>query len=343
MPAMDRVVIEFDQGWGFMEKGITKLKKILEGLDEPQFSSEENMMLYTTVYRMCTQKTPHDYSQKLYEKYQELFDVYVSSTVLPAIKEKHDVYMLNELVKRWKNHKLMQRWLSRFFHYLDRYFIARRSLPPLNEVALTYFRTLVYTEIKGEVRTAVITLIDQEREGEHIERSLLKDVLGIFVEMGMGNLNHYKSDFEAPMLQDTASYYSRKASSWIVEDSCPEYMLKAEECLRREKERVSNYLHSSSEPKLLKKVQHELLTVVTNQLLEKENSGCQALLRDDKVDDLSRMFRLFSKIPRGLDPVSSIFKQHITAEGLALVKMAEDAASSKTGALFSKVKSEPRQ
>lgn len=28
-----------------------------------------------------------------------------------------------------------------------------------------------------------------------------------------------------------------------------------------------------------------------------------------KVQDLSRMFRLFSKIPRGLDPVSSIFKQ----------------------------------
>jgi len=76
------------------------------------------------------------------------------------------------------------------------------------------------------------------------------------------------------------------------------------------------------------------------------------------------MFRLFSKIPRGLDPVSSIFKlvghvepivvlschfwallfsfflphlliflfpfsQHVTTEGMALVKQAEDAASNK--------------
>lgn len=41
------------------------------------------------------------------------------------------------------------------------------------------------------------------------------------------------------------------------------------------------------------------------------------------------MFRLFSKIPRGLDPVSNIFKQHVTAEGTALVKLAEDAASNK--------------
>ncbi|KAI9078653.1 hypothetical protein K1719_039402 [Acacia pycnantha] len=38
------------------------------------------------------------------------------------------------------------------------------------------------------------------------------------------------------------------------------------------------------------KVQHELLSVYENQLLEKEHSGCHALLRDDKVEDLSRMF-----------------------------------------------------
>ncbi|XP_022760538.1 cullin-1-like isoform X6 [Durio zibethinus] len=237
--------------------------------------------------------------------------------------------MLRELVKRWANHKVMVRWLFRFFHYLDRYFIARRSLPPLNEVGLTCFRELVYQELNAKVRDAVISLIDQEREGEQIDRALLKNVLDIFVEIGMGQMDYYENDFEATMLKDTAAYYSRKASNWILDDSCPDYMLKAEECLKREKDRVSHYLHSSSEPKLLEKVQHELLSVCTNRLLDKEHSGCHALLRDDKVEDLSRMFRLFSKIPRGLDPVSSIFKQHVTAEGTALVKQAEDAASNK--------------
>ncbi|KAL5141003.1 Cullin-1 [Glycine soja] len=269
-----------------------------------------------------------------------------TEVVLPSLREKHDEFMLRELVKRWANHKIMVRWLSRFFHYLDRYFIARRSLPPLNEVGLTCFRDLVYKELNGKVRDAVISLIDQEREGEQIDRALLKNVLDIFVEIGMGQMDHYENDFEAAMLKDTSAYYSRKASNWILEDSCPDYMLKAEECLKREKDRVAHYLHSSSEPKLLEvwfalisaiwsstvlngKVQHELLSVYANQLLEKEHSGCHALLRDDKVEDLSRMFRLFSKIPRGLDPVSSIFKQHVTAEGMALVKLAEDAVSTK--------------
>jgi cullin 1 len=38
------------------------------------------------------------------------------------------------------------------------------------------------------------------------------------------------------------------------DDSCPDYMLKAEECLRQEEERVASYLHVDSKPKLLKEV-----------------------------------------------------------------------------------------
>ncbi|KAM0998397.1 hypothetical protein ACFX13_008265 [Malus domestica] len=329
---MERKVIELDQGWDYMQKGITKLKRILEGLPEPQFSSEEYMMLYTTIYNMCTQKPPNDYSQQLYDKYREAFEEYITSTVLPALREKHDEFMLRELVKRWANHKLMVRWLSRFFHYLDRYFIARRSLPALNEVGLTCFRDLVYREVNANARIAVIDLINKEREGEQIDRALLKNVVDIFVEIGMGQMESYEQDFEADLLVDSGEYYSRKAANWILTDTCPEYMSKAsfhaEECLKREKERVNNYLHSSSEQKLVEKVQHELLIVYSTQLLEKEGSGCRAMLRLDKVDDLSRIFRLYNKIPKGLDPVSLVFKQHITAEGTALVQQAEDAASS---------------
>ena len=39
-------------------------------------------------------------------------------------------------------------------------------------------------------------------------------------------MDHYENDFEAAMLKDTSAYYSRKASNWILEDSCPDYMLK---------------------------------------------------------------------------------------------------------------------
>lgn len=63
--------------------------------------------------------------------------------MLPSLQDKHGEFLLKELVFRWKNHKLMVRWLSRFFYYLDRYFITRRSLMPLKKVGWDSFKTRV--------------------------------------------------------------------------------------------------------------------------------------------------------------------------------------------------------
>lgn len=60
-------------------------------------------------------------------------------------------------------------------------------------------------------------------------------------------------------------------------------MIKAEDCLKSEEDRVISYLDISSKPKLLKKVENALLTEHRTALLEKEQSGCKALLMDDKV------------------------------------------------------------
>lgn len=79
---------------------------------------------------------------------------------------------------------------------------------------------------RGQI-TVTFYQIDKEREGEQIDRALLKNVLGIYVEIGMGQMDYYEEHFEAHMLLDTGAYYSRKASNWILEDSCPDYMIKA--------------------------------------------------------------------------------------------------------------------
>lgn len=39
-------------------------------------------------------------------------------------------------------------------------------------------------------------------------------------------MNYYENDLEAAMLDKTAFYDSCKASNWILQDSCPDYMLK---------------------------------------------------------------------------------------------------------------------
>ncbi|XP_043710557.1 cullin-1-like [Telopea speciosissima] len=317
--------IKLEEGLQLIDNGIAKLKAFLEDQAESTrrlFDADEYMPLYTTVYNMCIQKPPYDFSKQLYEWYKELLCSYRTETVLPSLKEKHGEFFLREIERRWVNHNLMVKWLSRFFQYLTRYYIPRHGVPELNALGLKCFQDIVHNRLK-QARDLIINLIDQEREGAQIDRSVLKNSLTMFTALKV------YEDFEECMLDHTSSYYARKASNHILEDSCSDYMLMAEQCLKNEKERVTNYLDLSSETKLLKIVRHELLFLPANQLLEKEHSGLHILLRDGQVTDLSRMYRLFSSIDKGLEPASMIFREHLISEGTAMVKEVDDAASQK--------------
>ncbi|KAL8090556.1 hypothetical protein AgCh_039853 [Apium graveolens] len=166
----EKKTIDFDNGWEIIEEGITKFKNILEDQTEPQFNSEEYMKLYRS-------NPPHDYSGQLYDKYREVFEEHINSTVLPSLREKHGGLMLRELVNIWTNYKVMIKWFSRFFRYLDKHFIARRSLPTFNDVALNCFRDLVDQDVKVKVRTAIVSSLVlpslQEKHGELMLRELV--------------------------------------------------------------------------------------------------------------------------------------------------------------------------
>ena len=165
------------------------------------------------------------------------------------------------------------------------------------------FRQHVYHEVKATAMNAVLALIHKEREGERIaDCSLLKNLLKFFVDIGMNDAGValYENDFEAHMLEDARNYYSRKAASWISLCSFPDFLRNAEEGLKQEEERVARYLHYTTKDKLLEIVRNELLSHYPTQLVENEHSGCPALLRDRKKDDLSRMYRLFCEIPEAL-------------------------------------------
>ncbi|MCD9558538.1 Cullin-1 [Datura stramonium] len=90
--------------------------------------------------------------------------------------------------------------------------------------------------------------------GEQIDRALLKNILDIFVGIGNGKMEYYVNDFEDPILRDSLQLIISQSFKLIDKYSYSNYLLKAEECLKKEKDRVSHYLHVSSlVTKLLRK------------------------------------------------------------------------------------------
>ncbi|KAK4441325.1 Cullin-1 [Sesamum alatum] len=263
--------VTFEEAWPFLqEEAINRIIDGLEGVQNRHFSSEEYMRIYTTVYNVCEPNPFGPEVQKLYEHYKKTFEDYISSKVLPSLRGKQNEQVLQELLRRWKIHKTMTYWLSRFFHYIDRYFTERKNLPSLVETANLAFYHLVYGEMNDQVRDAVLSLIDREREGEEIDEGIVREAINIYVEIGDGSPKYYVRDFEKGMMKATTAFYSRKALDWITNHTYQDYMLKVKECLNQEKRRVSDYLKFSSKYNVIEIVQHELLVVHTSKLEEKK-------------------------------------------------------------------------
>ncbi|RLM86058.1 cullin-1-like [Panicum miliaceum] len=206
----DSRVVELEEGWRFLAAGVAKIRRTVEADGEFPLSGVELLELYTTVFDMCTQKPPQDYSGDLYERYKEGTDNYVKSTVFNEIKSTVTATVIGMITQLFSCYGAAQ--------------------------------------------------IDDEREGKSIDRDLLNNVLDIFFQTGDGNLDIYRDDFEQTFFNATTNYYSRKAQTLNKECSDHDYMLKVEECLQKEKERVAHYLHSSTEPQLMEAVRSALTT-----------------------------------------------------------------------------------
>ena len=50
-----------------------------------------------------------------------------------------------------------------------------------------------------------------------------------------------------------------------------------------------------------------------------ENSGLIPMLRDDKVEDLSRMYNLFQKVEAGLPLMRTVLSEYVKETGTAIV------------------------
>mmetsp|Transcript_34148 Transcript_34148/g.38853 ORF Transcript_34148/g.38853 Transcript_34148/m.38853 type:complete len:739 (+) Transcript_34148:98-2314(+) len=316
-------IIPLEDGWNDVKKAIDKLEEMLDGgMTTSKFATNEYIGIYTTCYDMCTQRSPYNWSRELYQRHGETIENYLTTTVLPALREKTGqggTILLSELQIRWSNHQIMNKWLKKFFVYLDRYYVKHHTLPTLSQAGLKSFRQHIYEETKRDATNSILHLINSEREGEIIDKSLVKSIIELFESMGMGSLDAYNADLEEPLLASTREFYAKKRQEWIATDSTPDYLIKAEASLNEERNRVADYLNQSSEAKLLKVVEEEILEKVETVLLEKEGSGCRVLLANDKSEDLQRMFRLFSRLENGLNPMASIVESFISTMGMDVI------------------------
>ena len=190
----------------------------------------------------------------------------------------------------------------------------------------------------------------QEREGEQIDRDLLRSVVELFLVMGIAGVKDFKDikavtaqakdveagssvvyekDFEAPFLNYTRTYYQGKAGEWLSLDTASEYLVKCEAALEADRERVAAYLNRVTEPKLVAVIRDTLVRDRIEKLLHMKGSGAAELLRDNKDEDLGRMYRMFSLVQGGVVEFGKVFREFLKSCGEDIVKKRQEESAAR--------------
>ena len=123
---MSSNITDLEQVWNTISMDILKLRNMVEGVNEHGLTTDDHTRIYSTLYGLGLGRR---LTQGLYHKYRESIEEYITSTVLPKLKENHGESLLKEFVRRWEIHKKFVRILSNWFHIWNvTTFRARASL-----------------------------------------------------------------------------------------------------------------------------------------------------------------------------------------------------------------------
>ncbi|KAI8811734.1 Cullin [Cladochytrium replicatum] len=207
--------------------------------------------------------------------------------------------------------------------YLDKGYVKLQNVTPVYELGLELFRDVVLRSVEYPIGhhmlESILYLIELEREGDVIDRLVLKGVVDMLVSLDAGGQYRtssvYESDFETFFLQTSRSFYELESQSFLRQCDASEYLKKVEKRLAEEEMRTKHYLTSTTEPKIRRILEEEAIERHLETIIELGGSGLVPMLTHDKIDDLQRMYRMFGRVPNGHREMRKAICDHVKLLG----------------------------
>jgi len=269
--------------------------------------------LYKAVEDLCSHKMGANLYRNLQSECAEHIQLVIQKRLLESQSSSAFIY-LGLLYNQWNEHCSHMRLIHSIFLFLDRTFVIQNvEVRPIWEMGLELFRNNIieHPDIRRKTISDLLKLIEQERNGETVDKMLLKNLIHMLV-----SLQVYSKFFENLFLETTQTFYRNKSQLLMKELELSEYLKHTENCLQEENERVLQYLASSTKAALIATVEKQLLEVHIDGLLSK---GFRSLMEESKSDDLRRLYLLFARVNGATEILRKAFGLFVKTRGSILV------------------------
>ncbi|ERE64076.1 cullin-4B-like protein [Cricetulus griseus] len=204
-------------------------------------------------------------------------------------------------------------------------------LPSIWDMGLELFRAHIISDQKVQTKTidGILLLIERERNGEAIDRSLLRSLLSM-----LSDLQIYQDSFEQRFLEETNRLYAAEGQKLMQEREVPEYLHHVNKRLEEEADRLITYLDQTTQsfkfPERLNfnnsvfPFRKSLIASVEKQLLGEHlaailQKGLNNLLDENRIQDLCLLYQLFSRVRGGVQVLLQQWIEYIKAFGSTIV------------------------
>uniref|UniRef100_A0A8K9XUF8 Cullin 4A n=1 Tax=Oncorhynchus mykiss TaxID=8022 RepID=A0A8K9XUF8_ONCMY len=192
------------------------------------------------------------------------------------------------------------------FLFLDRTYVLQNSLlPSIWDTGLELFRNHIVSDGAVQKRTVdgILEQIERERNGETVDRSLLRSLLGM-----LSDLQVYKESFEERFLMETDRLYAAEGQRfeplYFLSPPSPSVLI------------ISLSLFVFNRKPLISNVEKQLLGEHMTAILQK---GLSILLDGNRVMELALLYQLFSKVKGGLPTLLQHWRDYIKSFGGEIV------------------------
>ncbi|XP_076339950.1 cullin-3-A-like [Tachypleus tridentatus] len=296
--------------WALLKNAIQEIQKKNNG----GLSFEE---LYRNAYTMVL----HKHGERLYTGLREVVTEHLVNKIREEVLSSlHNNFLLT-LNQAWNDHQTSMVMIRDILMYMDRVYVQQNNVDNVYNLGLIIFRDQVvrYGCIRDHLRETLLDMVMRERRGEVVDRLAIKNACQMLVVLGIDLRCIYEEDFEKPFLAQSAEFYRMESQEFLGENSASIYIKKVEQRINEEAERAKHYLDESTEEKIVQVVEKELITEHMKTIVEMENSGVVHMLKNQKTEDLGRMYKLFNRVRDGLKTMVDCVSSYLREQGKALV------------------------
>ncbi|MBA0626959.1 hypothetical protein Godav_004523 [Gossypium davidsonii] len=250
----------------------------------------------------------------LYQRIEKECEEHISTALRSLVGQSPDLVVFLSLVEKcWQDLCDQMLMIRSIALYLDRTYVKQTpNVRSLWDMGLQLFRKhlSMAPEVEHKTVTGLLRMIEGERLGEAVDRTLLNHLLKMFTALGI-----YSESFEKPFLECTSEFYAAEGMKYMQQSDVPDYLKHVEMRLHEEHERCVLYLDALTRKPLIATAEKQLLERHIPAILDK---GFVMLMDGRRLEDLQRMYSLFSRV-NALESLRQAISSYIRRTGQVIV------------------------